>query len=88
MAGSMFRPGSTPWKVSGVERRQMQYFICLTEEGNVTRAARQLNIVQPARSMQIVKLEAGFGKKLSTAEAVGSTRAAKDSSVGHGAGAR
>jgi LysR family nitrogen assimilation transcriptional regulator len=47
-----------------MELRQMQYFLCLAEEGNVTRAARQLNIVQPALSMQIAKLEAGFGKKL------------------------
>src|SRR5882757_8952121 len=47
-----------------MELRQMQYFLCLAEEGNVTRAARQLNIVQPALSMQIAKLEAGFGRKL------------------------
>ena len=47
-----------------MELREMQYFLCLAEEGNVTRAARQLNIVQPALSMQIAKLEAGFGKKL------------------------
>jgi DNA-binding transcriptional LysR family regulator len=42
----------------------MQYFLCLAEEKNVTRAARQLNIVQPALSMQIAKLEAEFGQKL------------------------
>ena len=47
-----------------MELREMRYFLCLAEEGNVTRAARQLNIVQPALSMQIAKLEAGFGKKL------------------------
>jgi LysR family transcriptional regulator, nitrogen assimilation regulatory protein len=51
-------------EADGMELRQMQYFLCLAEEGNVTRAARQLNIVQPALSMQIAKLEAGFGKKL------------------------
>ena len=39
-----------------MEFRQMQYFLCLAEEKNVTRAARQLNIVQPALSMQIAKL--------------------------------
>jgi LysR family transcriptional regulator, nitrogen assimilation regulatory protein len=44
--------------------RQMRYFLCLAQEGNVTRAARQLNIVQPALSMQIAKLEKSFGKKL------------------------
>jgi LysR family nitrogen assimilation transcriptional regulator len=47
-----------------VEIRQMQYFLCLAEEKNVTRAARQLNIVQPALSMQIAKLEAELGQKL------------------------
>jgi DNA-binding transcriptional LysR family regulator len=47
-----------------MDLRQMQYFLCLAEEKNVTRAARQLNIVQPALSMQIAKLEAEFGQKL------------------------
>jgi DNA-binding transcriptional LysR family regulator len=47
-----------------MEIRQMHYFLCLAEEGNVTRAARQLNIVQPALSMQIAKLEAQFGTQL------------------------
>lgn len=42
----------------------MQYFLCLAEEKNVTRAARQLNIVQPALSMQIAKLEAELGQRL------------------------
>ena len=41
--------------------KQMQYFLCLAQEGNVTRAARQLNIVQPALSMQIAKLEKSLG---------------------------
>lgn len=44
--------------------KQMEYFLCLVQEGNVTRAARRLNIVQPALSMQIAKLETLFGKKL------------------------
>lgn len=47
-----------------MDLRQMQYFLCLAEIGNVTRAARQLNIVQPALSMQVAKLEAEFGQKL------------------------
>jgi LysR family transcriptional regulator, nitrogen assimilation regulatory protein len=42
----------------------MQYFLCLAQERNVTRAARRLNIVQPALSMQIAKLEAALGKQL------------------------
>ena len=48
----------------GVDLKQMQYFLCLAQEGNVTRAARQLNIVQPALSMQIAKLEKSLGKRL------------------------
>ncbi|MGR7993981.1 LysR family transcriptional regulator [Xanthobacter sp. ZOL 2024] len=47
-----------------MDLKQMQYFLCLAEVGNVTRAARQLNIVQPALSMQIAKLEAEFGQRL------------------------
>lgn len=47
-----------------MELRQLQYFLCLYEEGNVTRAARRLNVVQPALSMQIAKLEAEIGQKL------------------------
>lgn len=47
-----------------MEFRQVQYFICLFEEGTVTRAARRLNIVQPALSMQIAKLEADVGQQL------------------------
>lgn len=47
-----------------MDLRQIQYFLCLAQEGNMTRAARQLNIVQPALSMQIAKLERSIGKKL------------------------
>jgi DNA-binding transcriptional LysR family regulator len=47
-----------------MEFRQIQYFICLFEEGTVTRAARRLNIVQPALSMQIARLEDELGRQL------------------------
>ncbi len=47
-----------------MEFRQIQYFVCLYEEGSVTRAARRLNIVQPALSMQIAKLEDEVGRPL------------------------
>ncbi|GAA4333204.1 LysR family transcriptional regulator [Pigmentiphaga soli] len=47
-----------------MEFRQIQYFACLYEEGSVTRAARRLNIVQPALSMQIAKLEDELGQQL------------------------
>jgi LysR family transcriptional regulator, nitrogen assimilation regulatory protein len=47
-----------------MDLKQMQYFLCLAQERNVTRAARRLNIVQPALSMQIAKLETMLGKQL------------------------
>lgn len=47
-----------------MEFRQIQYFICLFEEGTVTRAAHRLHIVQPALSMQIAKLEDQLGQQL------------------------
>jgi len=47
-----------------MEFRQIQYFICLFEEGSVTKAAHRLNIVQPALSMQIAKLEDHLGQQL------------------------
>ncbi len=47
-----------------MDLKQMQYFLCLALERNVTRAAQRLNIVQPALSMQIAKLEKSFGKRL------------------------
>jgi DNA-binding transcriptional LysR family regulator len=47
-----------------MEFRQINYFIALYEEGTVTRAAYRLNIVQPALSMQIGKLEEDVGQKL------------------------
>ncbi|MGA7778343.1 MAG: LysR family transcriptional regulator [Paraburkholderia sp.] len=40
-----------------MDLKQIQYFIALFEDGSVTRAAKRLNIVQPALSMQISKLE-------------------------------
>lgn len=49
-----------------MDLRQIQYFLSLFEEQSVTRAARRLNIVQPALSMQIAKLERDIGKQLFT----------------------
>ena len=40
-----------------LDLRQIQYFVCLHKERSVTRAARLLNVVQPAFSMQIDRLE-------------------------------
>jgi LysR family transcriptional regulator, nitrogen assimilation regulatory protein len=47
-----------------VELRQLNYFACLYREGTMTRAAQRLNIVQPALSTQIAKLESEFGQTL------------------------
>jgi LysR family transcriptional regulator, nitrogen assimilation regulatory protein len=47
-----------------MDLKQMQYFLCVAQERNITRAARRLNIVQPALSMQIAKLEKSLGKQL------------------------
>ncbi len=47
-----------------MDLKQIQYFIALFEDGSVTRAAKRLNIVQPALSMQIAKLEAEVGRPL------------------------
>lgn len=43
---------------SDVDFKLVETFLCVFEEGNVTRAAAKLNIVQPAVSTQIKKLEA------------------------------
>lgn len=47
-----------------LDLRHIQYFVCLYEEGNVTRAARRLHVVQPALSMQIRRLEKRLGVDL------------------------
>lgn len=54
-----------------MDYRQMQYFVCLYEEGSVTRAAQRLHIVQPALSMQIARLEKDIGRQLFVRSAKG-----------------
>jgi LysR family nitrogen assimilation transcriptional regulator len=44
-----------------LDLRQIQYFACLYEQRSVTRAARSLNVVQPAVSMQISRMEKRLG---------------------------
>jgi DNA-binding transcriptional LysR family regulator len=47
-----------------VELRQLRCFASIFEEGTITGAARRLNVVQPALSVQLAKLEAEVGQKL------------------------
>ncbi len=47
-----------------MELRQIQYFVALYEEGSVTQAARRANVVQPAISTQLSKLERELGQPL------------------------
>ncbi|MCS6763400.1 MAG: LysR family transcriptional regulator [Candidatus Protistobacter heckmanni] len=49
-----------------MEFRQIQYFLSLYEEGSMTKAASRLNVVQPALSIQLAKLEKEIGQKLFT----------------------
>lgn len=44
--------------------RQIQTFICVYDEKNITKAAAKLNIVQPAVSTQLRKLEDALGVQL------------------------
>uniref|UniRef100_UPI004047672B LysR family transcriptional regulator n=1 Tax=Orrella sp. TaxID=1921583 RepID=UPI004047672B len=56
-----------------MDLKQIQYFVALYEEQSVTRAAQRLNIVQPALSMQIAKLERDVGRQLFRRSARGMT---------------
>jgi len=56
-----FRPG------------QLQHFVTVAEEGQITRAAKKLHIAQPALSQSIAQLEAGIGSKLLDRHARGVT---------------
>lgn len=47
-----------------MDLRQIRYFIRIAELGSVSKAARQLNIAQPALSRHVQNLEAEFGAQL------------------------
>ena len=47
-----------------MELRQLHYFVAVYEEGSITQAAHRLNIVQPAVSQQLAKLEGELGGTL------------------------
>jgi DNA-binding transcriptional LysR family regulator len=54
-------------------RGQLQYFVAVAEEGQITRAARKLQIAQPALSQAIAQLEAELGLTLLERHARGVT---------------
>ncbi len=47
-----------------MDLRQIEYFVALYDERSITKAAARLNVVQPALSMQISRLERTFKAKL------------------------
>jgi DNA-binding transcriptional LysR family regulator len=47
-----------------IERYQLRYFLAVVNAGNVSRAAAEVNVSQPALSVGIAKLEAALGAKL------------------------
>lgn len=47
-----------------MDLRQIRYFVALYEEQNTTKSAQRLNVVQPAVSMQIRRIEEEYGIRL------------------------
>ena len=56
--------GSSRQSEVGMDLRQIEYFVALYDERSITKAASRLNVVQPALSMQISRLERTFKTRL------------------------
>jgi DNA-binding transcriptional LysR family regulator len=50
--------------VNELEIRQLRYFVAVAQEGQMTRAARRLQLAQPALSQAMARLESQVGVKL------------------------
>lgn len=50
--------------MSELELRQLRYFVAVVQEGQMTRAARRLQLAQPALSQAMARLESQMGVKL------------------------
>jgi DNA-binding transcriptional LysR family regulator len=53
-----------PLGEDGMDIRQLRYFLTIVEEGQITSAARKLNIAQPPLSQQLKNMEEELGTKL------------------------
>ena len=56
-----------------VDFKQLKYFVQIAEAGSLSRAAEQLNVVQPSLSQQLRKLEEQLGVELVTRHSRGVT---------------
>ena len=52
------------WKNLTMEMQQLRYFLAAVKHGNIGRAAKELNITQPALSRSIKNLETDLGAQL------------------------
>lgn len=56
--------GGGPVGETGVDLRQLRYFVAIVQCGSISRASLQLNIAQPALSLHVRNMEADLGLPL------------------------